>query len=404
MSFSAATLLLPASDASWRLWKPRATAAGETVERPADLRAQAKALVVGLPASACRTIGLVLPNADHDVLEQIIVTHLERRGLRMETGRERNFRWHLLSQTAALATVSVDVLADPFPEDLAVPHAEDYISALRLTTLPNAHLVIVEEQGSLVLAFGLQGKLYHSHIFGAATASVEEIAQELTLAQFALEAELGAGRIHGIALAGDSWNAATVQQLTALIDLPVRAVGTLPPNGDIETKTVSRLLPASVRNAQSRAALKSKWLRIGLIGGLTFIGLIVFALVYLQWKEQEADRLAEAVSATDAPASEVRKTANRWKALSPALEPKRYPLVLLSEITKILPPSGIVIRDFNVKGEEIDIQGEARDAQLAFQFVEDLKKNRTLGRYTWTMPQPTVREKTATFRAQGKAL
>ena len=43
-----------------------------------------------------------------------------------------------------------------------------------------------------------------------------------------------------------------------------------------------------------------------------------------------------------------------------------------------------------------------RDAQLAFQFIEDFKKNKALSRYTWTNPRPEVKGTTATFRAQGK--
>jgi hypothetical protein len=50
----------------------------------------------------------------------------------------------------------------------------------------------------------------------------------------------------------------------------------------------------------------------------------------------------------------------------------------------------------------IEIRGEARDAQLAFQFIEDFKKNKILSRYTWTNPRPEVKGTTATFRAQGK--
>lgn len=69
-----------------------------------------------------------------------------------------------------------------------------------------------------------------------------------------------------------------------------------------------------------------------------------------------------------------------------------------------MPGSGIVIREFEVKGSDIEIRGEARDAQLAFQFIEDFKKNRVLSRYQWTAPRPELKGTTATFRAQGKLL
>lgn len=402
MSFAASTLLLPAPDAAWRVWKPRMATAGETITRPADVSAHTKPLVIGLPASACLSIGMVLPNADHDVLEQMIMTHLERRGLKMHGGAERNFRWHLITQNASTATVSVDVLAEPFPEDLAVTHAADYTAALRLVSLPVNQLVIIEEQGSLVLAAGFQGKLYHSHIFAPTTAGSADIAQEIMLARLTLEQELGGGSLSGITLVGTSWERDTLEQLEGLAGLPVKSLSQLPPNTELDTRSWTRLLPAIVREAQVSQTRRRMIVRFGTLGALLYLALGFLAFSYLQYLQKQASLLSQQVESTAAPAEAVRKTAQRWKMLSPALEPKRYPLVLLSEITRLMPPSGIVIREFEVKGNEIEIRGDARDAQVAFQFIEDLKKNSALGRYVWTMPQPTVKEKTASFRAQGK--
>jgi len=403
MTLAAATLLLPAPDTNWRVWKPKASSADATVETPGSVNAHGKPLVIGLPAAACRTVGMLLPNADHEVLEQIIITQLERRGMKPTGGEARDFRWHLLTQNASTATVSVDVLADPFPADLALTQASDYTAALRLVALPNGHVVITEEHGALVLAAGHQGKLYHSHIFAPAAAGAEDIAQEIVLSRLALEAEMGLGSITGIALVGVSWDRQISAALEALTDLPVRVITQLPPNSDLDTRTWTKLLPASVRTAQASAARRGRLTRFGILGGLLFVALAFFAFAYLRFQERTAAELKAAVEATAAPAALVKKTAERWKALAPAIEPKQYPMVLLAEMTKLMPPSGIVIREFEVKGNEIDIRGEARDAQVAFQFVEDLQKHSVLGRYTWTKPQPTVREKTAQFRAQGKA-
>lgn len=403
MSFAAATLLLPAPDASWRVWKPRSSGAGEAVEKPAEVTAQGKPLVVGLPATACRTMGMLLPNADHAVLEQIIITHLGRKGVKLEAGRTQNFRWHLLTQTASVATVSVDVLAEPFPEDLALVQASDYTAALRLVTLPPGHLVITEEHGSLVLAAGYQGKLYHSHLFAPASAPVEEIAQEVLLSRLALEAELGQGSIHGITVVGASWDRMVTDALTNLTGLPTRHVPQLPPNADLDTKSWSRLLPASVRVAQDSRASRAKWIRFGTLGALMVVALGFLAFAYLRSLELTAASLQASVEATSAPAAKVKRTAQQWTALSPAIEPKKYPMVLLAEITKLMPPSGLVIREYEIRGNEIDIRGDARDAQRAFQFVEDLQKHPVLGRYTWSKPQPTLRDNVAQFRAQGKA-
>lgn len=400
MSFAASTLLLPSPDASWRVWKPRSAA--EPVETPATVVTQGKPLIVGLPATACRTIGMLLPNADHTVLEQIIMTQLERKGLKLLGGEERNFRWHLLTQTAAVAMVSVDILAEPFPADLALTQASDFTAALRLLSLPSGHLVIAEEHGSLVLAASYQGKLYHSHLFAPASAAAEEMAMEVRLARLALEQDLGLGSISGITLAGTSWAPELPGTLSTLVDLPVKTVAHLPPNAELDTRSWPRLLPQAVRTAQRAATRRGKLTRYAILGGLLLLSLAFMAFAYLRLQESTAAELEAAVEATAEPAGQVKKTVERWKAMAPAIDPKRYPMVLLAEVTQLMPPSGIVIREFEVKDTEIDIRGEARDAQMAFQFVEDLQKHKTLGQYKWTKPQPTVRDNAAQFRAQGK--
>lgn len=405
MSFAASTLLLPSPDASWRLWKPRATSADRSVDTPMEVQVKGKPLVVGLPATACRSIGMVLPNADHNVLEQIIITQLERRGLKLTGGADRNFRWHLLAQTASSATVSVDALVDPFPESLALTQASDYTAALRLQSIPAGQIVIMEEQGSLVLAAGFQGKLYHSHIIApSASIALEDMTQEITLARLSLEGDLGEGLFSGVVLVGQNWDKLLVESLQELSGMTVRTVGQLAPNADLDTQSWPRLLPAVVREAQQSTARRGKIIRFGVFGGLLAVSLLFLAFAYLSVKETEAASLQSSVDATTAPAARVRQTAEMWKSLAPAIEPRRYPMVLLSEVTKLMPPSGIVVRRFQLKDNEIDIQGEARDAQTAVQFMEDLQKHPVLSRYQWSKPSPNVKDGAAQFRTQGKAI
>lgn len=406
MSLSAATLLLPAPDAAWRVWKPRAGAASaEAVESPAESLHLGKPLIIGLPAAACRTIGLILPQTENDLLEQIIVTQLERRGFKLERDSSgKNFRWHLLGNAAGQCVVSVDVLAEPFPDTLAAGHASDYTAALRLAQLPVGHIVITEEQGNLVLAASYQGKLFHSHIFSQAPATEASLALEITLARLTLEADLGVDSITGVAMVGASFDKGMATRLSSVTELPVRVVAELPPNTALDTHAWEKMLPAGIRAAQIASVRRGKLVRALVLGGLLYASLAFLAFAYLHYQEQLATRLAEEVELTSEPAAAVRQASERWKALAPAIEPKRYPLFLLAEINRIMPASGVVIRDFEVKGNEIDIRGEARDAQLAVQFVEDIKKNRILSRYEWTAPRPELKGTTATFRAQGKLL
>lgn len=399
MSLAASTLLLPSPDAAWRLWKPRASGAGEEVESPADLRQAANSLVVGLPATACRSLGLLLPMADHELLGQMIETQIERHGLRTPEGTLRPHRWHLLGQSAGMAIVSVDVLADPFPEHLTVNHASDYIAALRLLELPPHELVVIEEQGELVLAASYNGRLFRSHVFAQAGASPEEVAQEIQLTRWALESLPGFGTINGITLVGRGWEA---ERISRLADLPANVKESLPRATQLEAVPTAALLPFSVREARRQKTSRAKMARYSVLGALLYVALVFLGFAYLRSQTQRIEALQEQVNATTTPAAEVKATAEAWRSLAPALEPSRYPMVLMAEITGLMPPSGIVIREFESSTTELELRGEARDPQLAYQFLEDLQKHRILGRYAWSMPQPSVREKTATFRAQGK--
>ncbi len=399
MSLSAATLLLPSQDAAWRLWKPRSSSAAEEVESPADCQSSASSLVIGLPATACRSLGLILPMAEHELLGQMVETHVERHGLRTTEGALRPHRWHLLGQHSGMAVVSVDVLADPFPDHLTVNHASDYVAALRLLELPENQLIVVEEQGELVVAFSFHGKLFRSHIFAQAGATPEEVAAELRLTRLALEAQPVLGEIHGVTLVGRGWEA---DRLGRLLDLPVRVVDSLPRAGHLESPRDEILLPVSVRDARARARKRKKLLRHSILGALLYVSLVFLGMAYLRHYGQRVQELQMQVDATTTPAAAVKKTAEAWKSLAPALDPNRYPMVLMAEITSLMPPSGIVLREFDGRTNDIELRGEARDAQLAYQFLEDLQKHRVLGRYSWSMPQPSVREKTASFRAQGK--
>lgn len=399
MSLSAATLLLPSQDAAWRLWKPRSSGAVEQVESPADCQSSTSSLVIGLPASACRSLGLILPMAEHELLGQMVETQLERQGLRAGDGGLRPHRWHLLGQQSGMAVISVDVLADPFPDHLTVNHASDYVAALRLLDLPENQLVVVEEQGELVVAYSYHGRLFRSHIFAPAGAAPEEVATELRVTRLALEAQPVLGQIEGVTLVGRGWEA---DRIGRLLDLPVRVLESLPRAGQLESARNEALLPVSVRQAREQARRRAKLLRHGILGALLYAALVFLGFAYLNHHEKRAAELRRQVDLTTAPAAAVKKTAEAWKALAPALDTNRYPMVLMAEITSLMPPSGIVLREFDGRLADIELRGEARDAQLAYQFLEDLQKHRVLGRYTWSMPQPSVREKTASFRAQGK--
>lgn len=401
MSASASSFLLPDTEPTWRLWKNLLAGRAEQVDVPSACRESSRPMVIGLPATACRTVGMILPGAEAALLASMVEAQLERRGIHVERTPVPNFAWHLLGRTAGQSFVSVDVLSHPFPSELAVNHAANYTSALRLAALPPNELAVVEEQGLLVLAVNVQGKLWHSHVLGFTEMPVEELAREIEVTRLSLEAQEGFGAVRGLMLVGERVGQLRVE-LKKHLALPIQVSASLAANRTLNPGTLPKLLPAQVHQAKAGRETRRKLVSVLMLTTVLYAVLVAFGWWYLQTLQQSAAELEQSVALTREPAAEVKRTAQQWRALEPAIDVQRYPMLQLSHITGLMPPSGVVLKKFEAKPSEIELRGDARDLQTAAQFLEDLKKHPKLGRFTWEMPTPDMKNKIASFKIQGK--
>ncbi|OAI58138.1 hypothetical protein AYO49_00030 [Verrucomicrobiaceae bacterium SCGC AG-212-N21] len=403
MSASAASFLLPDAELSWKLWKSLAVGKAETVDTPADCRQGSRPMVIGLPATACRTIGLMLPTTEKSVIPAMVEAQLEKRGIHHQAAPAPNFVWHLLSQSGGQSFVSVDVLSHPFPADLVVNHAVTYTPALRLVSLPPNELTLIEEQGLLVLAANQAGKLWHSHVVGFVEMAVADLAREIELAKLSLEAQEGFGVVRGVSLVGERLGLLKAE-IRKHVAVQIETPATIPANRGLNLSTLPKLLPTQVFDAQRARELRRRIASILVLTGILYSILFVMGWWYLRELEQQARTLENRVALTRGPATEVKTTAQRWRALEPAFDSQRYPMIQLDHLTRIMPPSGLVVKEFEAKPTSIDLRCEARDLQTAEQFLEDLKKHPKLSRFDWKMPTPDIRNKVATFKVQGTLL
>jgi len=118
--------------------------------------------------------------------------------------------------------------------------------------------------------------------------------------------------------------------------------------------------------------------------------------------EAQIPQLEKQVSQTKDVAERVQQAQARWNTLRPVLEPKRYPLVHLTHIARVMPGGGVRINDFASKIKEVVVKGEARDAASAYEMLRLLQADEELKVYNWSMPQPSVqRDSRATFEIKG---
>jgi hypothetical protein len=223
------------------------------------------------------------------------------------------------------------------------------------------------------------------------------------MTRMGLDSMPGMTPVQGLLLVGQ-WDADVVNDLRHKAALPVQQVDRLAPSPNLDTRSWTLLLPRSVSDQRAAAARTRRYTLIGLCVAVVVALAIAAGILDLNRRTAQADELDKQLAEIAVPAAGVKKTAARWKAMSEAIDARTYPMLQLAEVTQIMPPSGINLRNFVVKSDdEIQIRCEARDVTTANGFLEDLKKHKTFSRYTWSMPQPQVRDnKTASCRIQGK--
>ena len=211
----------------------------------------------------------------------------------------------------------------------------------------------------------------------------------------------GVGRAGSIA-GSCSGPASLAPELRKYIGMPLEVSGPPGANRGLDLKALPKLLPASVFTAQASRETRRRLVSVGVLTMVLYAILFAFGWWYLQSLKQEASEMEARTSVLREPAERVRAASDRWRALEPAVEKQRYPMMQLSHVTSIMPPSGVVIKRFSAKPSEIELRGDARDLQTAAQLLEDLKKHPKLNRFHWEMPTPDIKNKIATFRITGK--
>jgi hypothetical protein len=106
----------------------------------------------------------------------------------------------------------------------------------------------------------------------------------------------------------------------------------------------------------------------------------------------------------DAPKMEfIKKTETRWKALSPAIDPRYYPIEVLLHLFESLPSEDVQITAFNQSARQVSVDGEAKNATLAYQFADKVKKHPDLQMFQFDMAAPRILpNEHAQFRLEGK--
>jgi len=407
------TLILPAADSHWEVWRMGSVGAWQgSVADPLQALPSGGSVIMALPARSCRTFAFTAPTDDPKLVRKLSFAQLEKRGLTTAGSDQTPFDCRVIHSVAGRCLVSVDIATPEAISLLGDTRAKAALPSIRLFNIPQGRLVVMEEHGRLILVAGCGGRALHSQIISAKNQLDGAAAQEVRIAILSLQQQGIVDEIVGVDLWGD-FPSNDVHFLQAQLELPVAIKARPAPDpASMRRESGTLLLPLTVRQSLRRR-------RHGLWRWAALAGLLI-PIAWWIWsqhrdllaKEAEAERMEAALdSSVAAHGSErlhkehqlVLTTQARWAGLRLALEPRRYPVSHLNRLTGCLSAADVVLTRFESKVVEISVSGTARSVMDAYHYFNAVAKDGPLGVYAWTMVQPAIgADGSATFEMKGK--
>jgi hypothetical protein len=379
--------LLRANDGEeWELWTVSEGKGAQFVRRlaaPAEVPGNA---IVALPARQTVTFPSWVSTGDRDVIPEILHLQLEKRGLLTKNDNGSIMDCRVIETQNDRALVVATVLQPDFPRELTFERASRFEPSVYTFALPRDQLVIWREKDRLAVAATRGREPLIAQILGDRELS-EAAVTELKCIVLQLQLQEFCGNLLGVHLLGN-FSSQEAERLQKVLALRVTHDSLPPPS---LPAIRSKLLPPEVSILHAKRRRRRQiWSGIGFLAGLYLLGIAAFA-GYLYWERHVAARLRRQLREQEPTVAAIQKTAEQWRQVEPAVNPRLYPVEILYQASSLLPPDGMRLTKFAVEKGKVIISGEASTAPAAFKFAEDIKARPELQMFNWQMPSPSLR-------------
>ncbi len=396
---------IPEHDSGWVIFSgDRPVSEGRDLHEAAGKRA---GLLVGVPVAQAPSFAIVVPTTDASLLRDMAFAQIEKRGLGQGSAEETIFDYDVIEQAHGQTKLAVHLIDAPLPDDLILPTAAGYLPSPLVRQRIDDGALLWREGRQFAFAIFQNGRLLHSQLLSSSADLGAGTAQELNLLLLSLQGdpvfeddmpERLLVLTDGLIVDEEARDAfdAKIQLATQYTELR---------GANKRARLRSPLMPAEILRYR-RSKKTVRWVAAGLL--LFLIAYFMFGI--WTWKRAEsAERqiasLERQIATIEPDVAMIQDIEARWAELEPAFDLNWFPVVQLSRITEALPGSGVVIREYETRGRQIFIKGQARDVQLAFRLQEDLQQMPGFERYQWDMPKPAMdSDNTATFQIQGEPI
>ena len=297
------------------------------------------------------------------------------------------------------------VLAPGFEPEWLVETAGRHEVAGRTLAPPRggAAAVLRRELGRWVADFYVQGKWLHTQPL-LSRALDAGAAVELGALLSQMEGEGVLAGVTQVVVREEGENPVG-EDFLSMLSFPCQIESRMPPR--LPASPWNLEPPALVEHRQEQAASqrRRKYLRIG-VAGYGVVMVAAAAWILSTWgRIQLVSRELEEIAG---PAGRVESTAMVWREAAALVDPASNALEVLWQVSRPMvtpePPmmEGVQLTVFDLNAKRLVLQGKAADVVKVQAYVDWLKNNPALARFTWNSGQPRLAaDGTATFSVEG---
>ena len=399
-------IILP-GESGWEIWSRSANGAFE-LQHATDLMHVGDLenipngdLTLLFALRSVTTVPMRVMTADEAMFEDLVALHAERLGLRADPlAGQLNDLFEIRRENDSAVLLSI-WLKKPGEGDLPRVGPKAFDLSARAISVQGSAVTVWRELGRWVFAVHQDDKL----LYAQATACESEqpdaaLAREL---KFSLM-QLSMQGLHPTPSRLDVLSADASLDLGALRDGFELPVAIRPRPAPVLPAPVSKLLPEDVRAARKEAQRKQR-IQLG-VGAAALLYLLLLGwLAYGLWQKSRRVADLEQQAELAAPAAEAYTLhMERWHELADAIDIDHAPVEILYRIHSCIPKNaGVRLTTAEVGPYEVNLRGEAPSSEAANQFKLNLRKNTSLSRYDWDLPDSTPGKRGRDFQYRGNA-
>ena len=402
------TLNLPGCDGRQWWQPPRSRGSEDGWERSKDdgKSRPSNTAGYGFSAFSCHSYPLWISSDEPAIIGQIAMNELELLNAPL-SGRQAESQ--VVLRTVAQEGPRTLLQAVVIPSELETPpphksvRLQRFFPACFAFPFPRSSVVLWRESQRWAVGFCRSGKLVHFQGFGRGPLD-ENAAGEVACLLADLDSRQQIDAPESVVVwteEGDGIASVEAQAKVVADRLGLPVESRPHPTPVVSLTGDVNCVPEAIVRQREEQRRRAKTTAIVNAVAFVYVLAVAAAVTSLYLKQRSNKVLAQAV-AERAPAAEaVRDARDRWETMHNAVEVDNYPVELFHRVASLLPPKGVRLTHFEVRGQQIIIRGEASNIPMAIKFKSDLENSPDLKDYEWRQTMPQIEGDTATFAAYG---